>query len=67
MEWYSFRYCKKRVNYMSIPFTRMINKCFDEGYFPTQLKFCWSLTVFKKGDKEGLSNYRPIFTLPLFS
>lgn len=39
MEWYCFTYCEKTVNYISIPFTRMINKCFDDGYFPTQLKF----------------------------
>lgn len=39
MEWYSFTCCEKTVNYISIPLARMINKCFDEGYFPTQLKF----------------------------
>ena len=37
------------------------------GVFPTRLKFSEIKTIFKKGDKSKISNYRPISMLTSFS
>jgi hypothetical protein len=37
------------------------------GIFPTRLKFSEVKPIFKKGDKNGTSNYRPVFLLTSFS
>ena len=37
-----------------------------DGIFPSILKFGKISPVFKKGSKDKIENYRPIFTLPIF-
>lgn len=44
-----------------------INKSFVQGIFPTDLKNSIVKPLFKKGDKQSLSNYRPITLIPIFS
>lgn len=43
-----------------------INKCFQVGYFPKQLKIAKIIPIHKKGDKSVNTNYRPISILPAF-
>ena len=39
----------------------------QQGIFPDSLKITKVTPIFKSGDKNNLSNYRPISILPVFS
>ena len=41
-------------------------KYFPDGVFPKSLKLANVIPIFKSGNKCMISNYRPIFILPLF-
>lgn len=45
----------------------IINQSFHSGIFPDQLKTAIVIPIFKAGDVNSLSNYRPISILPIFS
>ena len=47
--------------------TILYNACFDFGVFPTCLKTAKVVSVYKAGDKNEVSNYRPISILSIFS
>ena len=53
--------------HISNSFTKLINQSFAQGIFPCKLKIAKIIALFKKGDPELPSNYRPISILPLFS
>jgi len=53
--------------YIISPLTYLCNKAMLSGIFPTWLKFSQVLPIFKKGDKDKLTNYRPISLLTSFS
>lgn len=42
------------------PITHLINICIRSGSFPTTLKLSHTIVIYKQGDKENPSNYRPI-------
>ena len=45
----------------------LVNQSFQSGVFPDKLKVAKVITLFKKGNPELPSNYRPISLLPIFS
>ena len=40
---------------------------FSTGIFPEKLKYALIKPIFKNGDRNNVSNYRPISLLPAFS
>lgn len=49
------------------PLTVCLNKCIREGIFPTPLKLSRVVPIFKKGDMENPSSYRPISCIPVLA
>src|SRR6218665_2412874 len=49
------------------PLTSIINSSFKHGLLPTDLKIAKIMPIFKAGDKNLITNYRPISVLPFFS
>lgn len=47
--------------------THFINICLKHGKFPSNLKIAVIKPIYKSGDKQNVSNYRPISILPLLS
>ena len=45
----------------------LVNQSFQSGTFPNKLKIARVISLFKKGNPELPSNYRPISLLPIFS
>lgn len=45
----------------------LINGCFKSGVFPKCLKRAKIVPIFKGGDKDDISNYRPISLLPVIA
>ena len=45
----------------------LFNACFENGFFPTCLKEAKVMPEFKSGDRQQLTNYRPISILTCFS
>lgn len=54
-------------NTLIIPLTKIINECIRKTIFPSCLKIALITPLYKKGDTEELSNYRPISILPIIS
>ena len=54
---------KLGVDYFSIIISELINLCIDASIFPNQLKIAKVIPIHKRGNKELLSNYRPISIL----
>ena len=47
--------------------SNIFNACISTGYFPKVLKTAEVVPIFKKGERELCSNYRPIFILNPFA
>lgn len=58
---------KSMIDVVTIPLTKVINRCIATSCFPDALKIAAVLPLFKKGDSLNLNNYRPISLLPVIS
>ena len=54
-------------NMLSPTFATLFNNCMYAGVFPDVLKIARVIPLYKSGDKNEISNYRPISLLPVFS
>lgn len=58
---------KLGVSILAAPITVICNRCFEEGSFPNALKKSVLVPIHKAGDRDEISNYRPISLLPTLS
>jgi hypothetical protein len=63
----SWRVLKLSSPYISSPLNYIYNKIMQSGIFPERLKYSIVKPLFKKGDKQLISNYRPASLLTSFS
>nr|CAI5823723.1 unnamed protein product [Callosobruchus analis] len=53
-------------NLISIPLTKIINRCITSNIFPDCLKVSRVVPIHKKGSIDDVNNYRPIAIVPIF-
>lgn len=58
---------KKSSPYISTILSHILNMCIAEGIYPEKLKKSLIKPIFKKGDKENMTCYRPIALIPVIS
>ncbi|XP_039285350.1 uncharacterized protein LOC120351580 [Nilaparvata lugens] len=58
---------KNIIHCLAFPLTYCINRCLIEGVFPRVLKLSRVVPIYKKGDKNSASSYRPISLTPILS
>ena len=58
---------KNNLNLHVNTLCEIINLSFSSGLFPNNLKIARTIPIFKKGNREEISNYRPISILPFLS
>ena len=63
----STKLLKDTVEKVIEPLTYIINKSFDTGIIPDDLKIAKVIPIYKSSDPSLLKNYRPISLLPAFS
>ena len=61
------RIFKLAADSLSTPISKLVNNSFAKGNFPDILKKAVVVPIFKKGDPQNISNFRPISILPLLS
>lgn len=61
------KFLKIMVHQIAPIITHLTNLCFAKGVFPNLLKQAVITPIYKGGDKEDISNYRPISVLPAIS
>lgn len=63
----STKILKQFKHILVAPLTYIFRKCLAEGIFPKCLKKAVVVPVYKSGDKDQITNYRPISLLPTIS
>ena len=58
---------KKLISHIVKPLTYICNFSFESGKFPEKMKTAEVIPLFKSGDREKYTNYRPVSILPQFS
>ena len=51
---------KQTLPVINQPLTELFNQCFDEGYYPSDLKVARVIPIYKDGSVHDAGNYRPI-------
>ena len=57
---------KKCVHDYITPLTYLVNSSIKQGIFPSELKIAKVFPIFKAGDEQLITNYRPISVLNFF-
>ena len=57
---------KISMPFITSPLTYLDNKAMSKGSFPARLKYSQVISIYKKGNKSELINYRPISLLTSF-
>jgi Reverse transcriptase (RNA-dependent DNA polymerase)/Endonuclease-reverse transcriptase len=55
------------ISNVSLPLAELINCSFNTGIVPQAIKIAKVVPIYKKGEKDNITNYRPISILPYFS
>ena len=63
----STKLIKETINQTLQPITHIINKSFETGVVPHDMKIAMVIPIFKAGDNTLMKNYRPVSLLPAFS
>ena len=58
---------KDTVKQISKPLTHICNKSFENRTFPDKMKIAKVVPIFKAGERNSFTNYRPVSLLPQFS
>ena len=58
---------KKKITQIVRPFVHICKLSFQTGVFPDKMKIAKIVPLFKSGEKNVFTNYRPISLLPQFS
>ena len=58
---------KKVIDYITVPLSKIFNFSFQQGIFPDRVKIAKVIPLFKAGQKDVFTNYRPVSLLPQFS
>lgn len=58
---------KQSISLICKPLTHIINSSLISGFFPCKLKVAKVIPVFKRGNRNDSTSYRPISLLPVFS
>jgi len=54
------RLLKELIHEVTMPITILVNRCIEEGHFPSCFKTGKVIPVFKSGSRKNPKNYRPI-------
>jgi len=63
----STKLLKATIDEITNPLTHIINRSFETGIVPKDMKIAKVIPIFKSADQALLKNYRPISLLPVFS
>lgn len=58
---------KQMIPLLLTPLCKILNDCMTQERFPEELKIARVCPIYKKGDVDDVSNYRPISILPALS
>ena len=58
---------KQCIDNYVVPLTYIVNMSLMEGVFPSELKLAKVVPIFKAGESDKVTNYRPISVLSFFS
>ena len=58
---------KQCINGYITPLTHVINLSLIQGVFPSELKLARVVPIYKNGDRQQITNYRPISVTSFFS